>query len=350
MGDIAVIATTDHQLLDVALRWCAAAGASPIGVDTADGARREWRRAAIVLVGEDLVRDVAGLGAPRRDHVVVIARDPDAVWRDAVDLGACEVVDPLDDVAALRAVGVALDGRVEGCTVSVVGGSGGVGATTFAAALGLVGARRGLASVLLDADPGGAGVELVLGSERAAGLRWSDLAAVDGRVSGESLADVLPRHRDLATVSWPAADVAVQVPAAAGAVWSAASRAFDLVVADAPRTVGPDGWSDSLLAGSVLAVVVIGEDVGGVGAARRVVARVHEACSAVVAVTVTRRGGLGSAAVQDAVGIPVVARIRPQRSLRQAVDHGRGPLRSRSLRRAAGDVLDLLGLEPGGAA
>ncbi|MGA8850160.1 MAG: septum site-determining protein Ssd [Aeromicrobium sp.] len=349
MEHVAAIATSDDQLLDVAQRWCAATGATPVGVDTPDGARREWRRAAVMLIGDDMVQEIAQMRAPRRDHVVVVTRDPDAVWRHAVDLGASDVVDPLDDAAGLRAVGVALDGRVEGCTVSVVGGSGGVGASTFAAALGLVGARRGLAAVLLDADPGGAGVELLLGSERATGLRWTDLAAVDGRVSGDSLADVLPRHHNLATVSWPAAEMAVQVPGAAGAVWSAASRAFDLVVADAPRTVGSSGWSESLLAGSVLTVVVVGEDVGGVGAARRVASRVRETCSSVVAVSVTRRGGLGSSAAQEAIGLPVVARIRPHRGLRLAIDHGRGPMRSRSLRRAAGDVLDLLGLDPGGA-
>ncbi len=349
MGNTAVIATADHRLLDVALRWCAATGASPVAVDTADGLRREWREATVVLIGQDLVEEVAALAAPRRDHVVVVAREAEAVWRFAVALGACDVVDPGDDAAALTAVGLALDGRVEGCTVSVVGGSGGVGASTFAAALGLVGARRGLAAVLLDADPGGAGVELLLGSERAQGLRWADLAAVDGRVSGESLSDVLPRHDGLATVSWPAGATDVSVPAAAGAVWSAAGRAFDLVVADAPRTDRVEGWSRSLLAGSVLTVVVIGEDLTGVGAARRVAPRVSDACPAVVAVTVTRRGGLGSAAVEAAVGIPVVARIRPRSGLRRAVDHGHGPLRSRSLRRAARDVLDLLGLEANGS-
>lgn len=346
MGDAALIATTDDQLLDAAVRWCAAAGAAPVAVDTADGVRREWRTAAFVLLGQDMLADVLVAGAVRRDHVLVIARDPAAVWQQAVTVGACAVIDPFDDAAALAAVGAALDGRVEGCTVSVVGGSGGIGASTFAVALGLTGARRGLDAVLLDADPGGAGVELVLGSEGAAGLRWPDLAAVDGRVSGESLADVLPRHRGLATVSWPAAAVDVSVPPAAGAVWSAAGRAFDLVVADAPRSVERDGWSQSVLAGSVLTVVVIGEDLTAVAAARRVAARARQASPSVVAVTVTRRGGLGSSAVEEAVGIPVVGRIRPRRSLRSAVDHGRGPLRSRSLRRAAADVLDLLGLDP----
>ena len=315
-------------------------------VESAGAARREWRSAGVVLVGEDLVPQLAGV-VGRRDHVVIVARDPERIWREAVHLGAAAVVRPGDDEAALAAIGDSLDGRSEGCTVSVVGGSGGVGASTFAAALGLTGARRGLRSVLLDADPAGVGVEVVLGSERAEGLRWPDLATSDGRLSGESLADVLPRHQGLATVSWPATSPLVQVPAAADAVWAAATRAFDLVVADAPRGPAVDAWTSSLLAGSVLTVVVVADDLAGVGAARRLTQRLQVVSGSVAAVAVTRRGGLGRLAVEETIGVPVVAQVRPDRRLRRAVDHGRGPGGSRSLRRAAVDVLDLLGLRGG---
>ncbi|MGJ9423140.1 septum site-determining protein Ssd [Aeromicrobium sp. CF3.5] len=350
MPDIAVIATADPLLLDSALRWCAAVGAAPVALDTPDAVRREWRRASAVLVGADLVPAVARSAPPRRDHVLVVADHPDLVWRDAVAIGAASVVSPGDDDAALAALVGALDGRVEGCTVSVVGGSGGVGASTFAVALGLAGAGRGLAAVVLDADPTGSGVDLVLGSERATGLRWPDLAAVDGRLAGESLSDVLPRRHGVATIAWPGDGAPVQEPAAAGAVWSAATRAFDLVVADVPRPssavsdFAAEGWVGSVLSGSLLTVVLIGDDLVGLGAARRIVPRVTERCGSVLAVVVSRRGGLGTASVEQAVGIPVIARIRPDRRLRAAVDHGRGPGRSRPLRRASVQVLDTLGL------
>ncbi len=350
MADTAVIATSDPLLLESGLRWCAAVGADPLALDTVDAVRREWRRASAVLVGADLAAAVARSAPPRRDHVLVVADHPDLVWRDAVALGAAGVVAPGDDDAALAALVGALDGRVEGCTVSVVGGSGGVGASTLAVALGLAGAGRGLAAVVLDADPSGAGVDLVLGSERAVGLRWPDLAAVDGRLAGESLSDVLPRRNGVATIAWPGDAPPVQAPAAAGAVWSAATRAFDLVVADVPRPASAvaesvdEGWVGSVLSGSLLTVVVVGDDLSGVGAARRVVPRVAERCGSVVAVVAARRGGLGSATVEQAVGVPVIARTRFDRRLRAAIDHGRGPGRSRSLRRASLQVLDTLGL------
>lgn len=353
MADIAVIATSDPLLLDSALRWCAAVGAEPLALDTPDAVRREWRRASVVLIGADLAPAVARTSPPRRDHVLVVADHPDLVWRDAVAIGAAGVVAPGDDDAALAALVGALDGRVEGCTVSVVGGSGGVGASTFAVALGLAGAGRGLAAVVLDADPTGSGVDLVLGSERDSGLRWPDLAAVDGTLAGESLSDVLPRRHGVATIAWPGDAAQVQAPAAAGAVWSAATRAFDLVVADVPRPDSArsestsEGWVESVLAGSVLTVVVIGDDIGGLGAARRIVPRVTERCGSVLAVVASRRGGLGSAAVEETVGLRVMARVRPDRRLRAAVDQGRGPGRSRSLRRASSQVLDTLGLHRG---
>ncbi len=353
MADTAVIATADPLLLDSALRWCAAVGADPLALDTPDAVRREWRRASAVLVGADLVPAVARSAPPRRDHVLVVADHPDLVWRDAVTIGAAGVVAPGDDDAALAALVGALDGRVEGCTVSVLGGSGGVGASTFAVALGLAGAARGLAPVVLDADPTGAGVDLVLGSEHSTGLRWPDLAAVDGRLAGESLSDVLPRLHGVATIAWPRDGALVQAPAAAGAVWSAATRAFDLVVADVPRPSAAvsdssdEGWVGSVLSGSLLTVVVIADDLTGLGAARRIVPRVTERCGSVLAVVAARRGGLGSASVERAVGIPVIARVRSDRRLRGAVDQGRGPGRSRSLRRASSQVLDTLGLQRG---
>ena len=50
--------------------------------------------------------------------------------------------------------------------------------------------------------------------------------------------------------------------------------------------------------------------------------------------------------VEDALEMPVLARIRPDRRVRGVIDRGHGPGRSRSLRRTAATVLDALGLEP----
>ena len=131
---------------------------------------------------------------PRREHVVLLAREPSEWWPDAVALGAAAVCGLHEEERILEALAAALDGRGEACLVSMIGGSGGVGASTLAVALGLAAQRRGLRSLLFDADPLGGGLELLMGAERAEGLRWHDFDATRGRLSAGSLADVLPVH------------------------------------------------------------------------------------------------------------------------------------------------------------
>jgi secretion/DNA translocation related CpaE-like protein len=247
-----------------------------------------------------------------------------------------------DEKRALDALTLALDGRGEACLVSVVGGVGGAGTSTIAASLALAGADRGLQSLLLDADPLGGGLELVLGTEAVDGLRWHDLGVADGPVAAESLAEVLPRQDALATLSW-GRDGPDEVPAALGGVLSAAVRGFDLVVADVPRHLEPAGTE--LVSRSVLTVVVVPEEVRAVGSARRVLERLEPHTSAVAIVAAARSGGVGRQAVAEALGRPVIARLRHDRHIRTAVDHGHGPGRSRTARGVATAVLDLLGLD-----
>jgi hypothetical protein len=72
--------------------------------------------------------------------------------------------------------------------VGVVGGSGGVGASTFAAVLALGAARatRGPA-VLIDLDPIGGGIDVLLGVQSIPGLRWSGVSGAGSPLLAESL-------------------------------------------------------------------------------------------------------------------------------------------------------------------
>lgn len=76
--------------------------------------------------------------------------------------------------------------------VAVVGTAGGVGASTLAA---LVARRlsRSTATVLVDLDPGAAGIDVLLGLEDADGARWPDLGAAGGDVRGADVVALLPR-------------------------------------------------------------------------------------------------------------------------------------------------------------
>lgn len=341
-ADLPLIATADEQLLDDALRWCAAVGATAEVAPDLTATRRAWRQAPLIIVGEDLAERLAPAGLARREHVLLIAREPERWWPQAVELGAAGVFGPLDEDRILEALASALDGRGEACLVSVVSGSGGAGASTLAAALALAGSRRGLRSLLLDADPLGGGLELVVGADRAEGLRWDDLDTTRGRIGAGSLADVLPVHRGLATLSWgrsPQAGLPESVPS----VLTAAVRGFDLVVADVPRHLDVHGAD--IVGRSVLTVLVVAEEICALGAARHVLEHLQQCAASIAVVSVSRPGGIGSAAVADALELPVLVRHRHDRRIRAAVDRGHGPGRSRAARRTSAAVLDTLGLE-----
>lgn len=336
-----LIATADEHLLDDALRWCAAVGVTPEVATDVTSARRSWRLARAVIVGEDLAPALARVEPPRREHVLLVSGEPADWWATAVRLGAEGVFDPADEERILETLTTALDGSGEACLVSVVGGSGGVGASTLAAAVAVTGGRRGFRTMLFDADPLGGGLDLVLGSERADGLRWRDLDASRGRLSAGALADVLPVHAGVSTLSWDRTPGAA-LPESLQSVLTAAVRGFDLVVADVPRHL--DGHGVDVVGRSVLTVLVVAEEICAVGAARHVLARLEQCSSSIVVVSVSRPGGIGPAAVGDALGRPVHTRHRFDRRIRTSVDRGHGPGSSRAARRTASALLDTLGL------
>lgn len=344
-----LVATADPDALDDALRWCAAVGVTPEVAHDVVSARRAWSAASSVLVGSDLAADLARTAPPRRDGVLVIERsrrvDRGTVGADtlraAVGLGASAVVDPGDEAAVLARLGELVDGRGEAVCVAVVGAVGGAGASTLAAATAVEAARRRHDVLLLDADPRGGGLDLVLGAERAEGVRWPQLGGADGHVGATRLAALLPRHADVAVLACDRDTPHVPLDAVPE-ILTAATRAFDVVVADVPRQLDPLGAA--VLGRCAGAVLVVPEDVRSVAAARIVLDDVREHVPQMALVSVRRRGGLGRAAVADTLRLPVLARVGTDRRLRSDVDHGLGPGRARTVRRAGGAVLDLLGV------
>ncbi|MFH9666254.1 septum site-determining protein Ssd [Streptomyces globisporus] len=163
-----LIVTEDVELLDDLLRLCAAAGAEPEVHHGPPGCRGSWERAPMVLVGDDAAARCRGAG--RRKGVMLVGRDQDDpdVWRRAVEIGAEYVLRLPDsegwlvDQIANAAEGV---GR-PALTVGVMGGRGGSGASTLACALAVSAARSGRRTMLIDADPLGGGIDVLLGGER----------------------------------------------------------------------------------------------------------------------------------------------------------------------------------------
>lgn len=338
-----LIVTADDALLDEALRLCAAVGATPVVAGDITAARRSWKVAPAVLVCADLAQALAHTGPSRRDGVVVIGHDTVDVWPAAIALGAervCEV--PRDQDAVIEALANALEGNGEACVVSLMGGCGGAGATTLAASLVLAGARRGFASLLLDADPFGGGIDLVLGHENVEGMRWRDLDSTQGRVSGESLRQVLPSKSGVSTLSWDRGDPIGINASSMQAVLSAAARTYDLVVVDVPRQF--DAVTEGVLGRSVLTVLLVPEDIHALSASGRVLERLRRHTGNIALLTRARPGGIGSSIVGETLGLPVIGRVRHERHLASNLDSGQGPGRSRTFRAGCVSILDTLGL------
>ena len=151
-----------------------------------------------------------------------------------------------------------------GPCIGVLGGSGGVGVSSLAAAI----AACAGPAVLIDLDVHGGGMDVLLGIEKEAGTRWSGLHSDGGRIDPGEVAAALPRWGEVSVLSCDRDELP---PAAVRSVLVAA-RALGPVVVDLGR-----GWSaarDAALADCDLVAVVVRATVHGVAVAARVVARV----------------------------------------------------------------------------
>ncbi|MFE4173369.1 septum site-determining protein Ssd [Streptomyces sp. NPDC056909] len=321
-----LIVTEDVELLDDLLRLCAAAGAEPEVHHSVPERAECWDDAPMVLVGDDAAARCRG--ATRRRGVMLVGRDQDDpdVWRRAVEIGAdCVLRLPdaeswLVDRIADAAEGV---GR-QALTVGVIGGRGGAGASTLACALAVTAARSGRRTMLIDGDPLGGGLDVLLGGEQTQGRRWPDFAASKGRVAGGALEESLPRLHELRVLSWDRGDSVVIRPEAMRSVLAAARRGGGVVVVDLPRRV--DEAVAEALAQLDLGLLLVPAELRAVAAARRVASAVSMVLQDLRAVV---RGpyaaGLDERWIADALRLPLVGELPLEAGLSQDQDGGAPP-------------------------
>lgn len=339
-----LLVTRDDTLLEELLRLAAAAGVTPEVAGDVGAALRSWTAAPLVLLGADLAPEMARLSPPRRAalHLMSWGTSPDGLFRLALELGAESVTDlPRSDAWLVETLTDLGDERpARGLTLGVTGGSGGVGATTFACALGQVAGRRGPA-VVVDTDPLGPGIDRVLGLEARDGIRWDALCQTTGRLSARSLREALPRRDGVGVLTWYAGSRGSLQAFAVREALSAAQRGHDTVVVDLPRASDP--VVEEVAARCDLVLVVVAPTVAGVASASRVCARFPDRGGVRL---VVRGSGLAAAEVARVTGVPVLAQMGHQRGLDETVDLGLGPVRSRrgALGRGADAVLDRMAL------
>ncbi|WP_431043016.1 septum site-determining protein Ssd [Streptomyces sp. P1-3] len=321
-----LIVTEDEELLDDLLRLCAAAGAEAEVAHGAPTRGGSWEGAPLILVGDDSVHRLRGRA--RRTGVLLIGRDLDdhSIWQRAVEVGADHVLFLPDAETWLvdRIADVAEGAGPQAVTIGVIGGRGGAGASTLACALAVTAARTGRRTMLIDGDPLGGGLDVLLGGERAQGLRWPAFAESRGRVAGSALEEALPELHSLRLLSWDRGDSVIIAPDAMRSVLAAARRRGGVVVVDLPRRV--DESVAEALAQVDLGLLVVPAEVRAVAAAHRVASTVGMVLHDLRAVV---RGpfspGLDDEEVARLLRLPLAGELPQEPGLAASLDDGSPP-------------------------
>lgn len=346
-----LIVTADDGLLDDALRIAAAAGVELVH-SREPGSRPSWRTASVVLLDAVLVRAAVDARMPRRPGIVVVfdAPAPEAMWELCVRLGVEKTVHVHEgEVELIELLADTLRGSTaDGRCVAVIGGCGGAGASVFAGAVAFAGAQAGAPALLLDCDPWGAGLDVILGVEQSPGLRWKDLSAPAGRLPVDELTRALPRIR-IGTTGISVLAHGRQVagdldPDVVDVVIDAGRRAGAVTVVDLPRTPGPA--PDRVLERCDLVVLITPADVRGCWAAERTCTRLRGFdVEAGLVVRGPSPCGLGAREVAELLGLPLLAQMRAETGLANELEFGLSLSsdRRRPLAQAARRVLTELG-------
>jgi secretion/DNA translocation related CpaE-like protein len=148
-----------------------------------------------------------GIG-PDPAPLIVVTLDVDVpaeVWHHALAIGAREVL-PLPGRSADLLARIVESQRPprRAQVIAVAGGCGGAGASSLAARLAGAARRHG-AVVLVDADPFGGGLDLLVEAPEQDGARWEDLAGIES-ADGEALVAGLPVVDDVRLLTPRGAD------------------------------------------------------------------------------------------------------------------------------------------------
>jgi secretion/DNA translocation related CpaE-like protein len=325
-----LLVSSDEDLVDDLLRLLAAAGTEAELATGGPALRRAHRDAPLVLVGADAVGTAAVRSLPRRPGVVVVAAGelPPDGWAGAVEVGAERVALLPDDESWLlaRAVTAVRSPVDRGWLVAVGGSCGGAGASTVATAVARTAAsERGPGVLLVDADPWGAGLDLMLGAERSEGLRWPDLTGLRGRVGGDALLAALPEVAGVHVLASSRSSI-VPVPDEALTAVVEAGRAVGCpVVVDLPRAGHGDDGAAAVLAEADLALLVVPARLRAATAARLLVDTPGSPWASAQLVVGQVAGGLSRQEVADVVGRPVLAELGHDRSVVPRGERGEPP-------------------------
>ena len=343
-----IVAIADSELLDQVLSITAVVGIEPVVLGDVGLIRQHWASALTVLLDVDQAARALNLGLPRRTEVYLVSDDKSSQQAQqlSMQLGAAVVPLPsgvswLSDALS----NVASGGRGMGRLVCVVGGSGGVGASTLAAGLAFTAART-RPTMLIDADPLSGGLDLLLGAERTPGWRWPRLATarghlgdLTGQLPSVDEIDLLSMARGESPSGWAMHAEPLK------AVLLSALRSHELTVVDLSRTLGVS--ASEAVQRAELVLLLVRDDIRGVAAGREVARqlRTESECLGVV-VRQGRSRLLQPKLVASGVGLQLLGCFAEDPTLVLAAERGDPPGRSgrSSLARLCRQLLDDLQL------
>ena len=337
-----VLLTGDEAVVDAVLAASAALAVPTAVVADVDEAMRRWASAEVVLGGGDRGAALAQAAPRPRPRTYLVGYDAEELGAWSLPLAA-QVI-PLPHGLAWLTAALSADAGRASPVIAVTGGSGGVGASTLAAGMALEAAARGRPAALVDVDPLGGGLDLLLGAERAPGWRWPRLLGARGEVS--DVRQFLPTIEGVTLVSTArraGSDAGAQAqpgPEALEAVLGSLARHHDVVVVDTGRS--PTASMRRHLRMANLTLLVCATDVRSVAAASHAAHHLELASPRVV---VRQRRGLGAPPerVADALGLGLAGALPDEPRLARAAQEGDLPGRWRgsAWRRAVRDVLDV---------
>lgn len=310
------------------------AAAAQIGLDLArdvEVIRGSWRSARVVLVGPDMAATVLGMALPSRSGVYCCAAEAQEAVAWSVPLGAAVLVLPQHSGFLSRVLSGEDALPATSMVVRVAGGSGGLGASTLAAALALRAASRSIRVALVELDWCGGGADVLVGIEREPGWRWPDLAAASGHLG--DLGEHLPALGGVHVLAAGRDPTPPPAPAVA-AVLASLGRSHELLVLDAGAGSEPSHPVDA-------EVVVVGSEVRQVLAARARLA--NRGITHPLVVLRSHPGGLAPSLVAEALGHPVHAVMATDRRLAADLRAGVPPHRSRRMVQVCDRVLAGIG-------
>jgi secretion/DNA translocation related CpaE-like protein len=183
--------------------------------------------------------------------------------------------------------------------IGVLSGCGGAGASTFAAVLA---GSVGRPAFLLDCDPLGGGIDVLLGCEREAGPRWAQVRVRGGPLDPQLLLTGLPRWHE---VRFLAADSQQSLTEAAVIAVVDAAASVAPTVLDLPRA--GSAARSAALRRCDLVVLVTSAEVRGLTAAAMIAPGLDERRTVLVVRGPSRT--LPARQIAALLGLPVLAEL-----------------------------------------